>query len=87
MCDCHEHFKNSVDELHIKYDGLQATVEENTNTMKSHIADTESIVKFVRDLEGFIRFTHRIQKFCKWLAGLAVVGGVITYISNHFPLK
>ena len=95
MCDCKE-LQGNIIELQTwlkkheteemnKHKDVQSALEELSATQKAHIQEVQPILDVVQDLKGFAATWNRIYKIIKWIGSLAIVGWLVTWISQHLP--
>lgn len=67
-----------------RWANLIACQERNTRSIESLSASTRGMVEVWEAANGTVKVLSALGSFVKWLSGFAIIGGMITWIVQHF---
>lgn len=83
-------FKQHVAQQDRRWDQLMQSQEDTNQSIKELVvcttelhASTKDVVEAWNTGTSVVKFGSALGKFIKWLAGFAVLGGIINWLSQH----
>lgn len=78
-------FDNHEAEEQNKHEQLIAAQQANTAAIKQLSDDTKELLNAWTAAQGAVKVGTAMGRVFRWLSGLAVLGGFLTWLANHGP--
>lgn len=78
-------FEDHLIEHRIKSKDYELRQERQDLKHEQNMQAIAELTAATQDVVAAWKVANGLQRFVKWLSGFAVVGAVITFVSNHFP--
>lgn len=80
-----EQFEQHEEDEQAKYDRLLKTLADNTAAIRRTEESTKDMVAAWEAAQGAVKVGAALGTLFKWLASLAFIGGIFTWLASHGP--